>query len=207
MLEAIIYVKNSLELHCILHTVPSPLPSSLPFSLPHQLEDCRELLGEVFHSPLLSRHNPLAYHLTARAKSTTARYLQHSTWTLQSGNEFLRYLLSEPCQPLERGGLRLTSLELHADATRLCRGLANSNNATPITLPSVSLSRESPESESQPPPPSLSPQASSWRVLCQLLGSLRSLARVYLLQGGVREAHSYAREGLMLGKSLLLHGW
>ena len=195
---------------------PPLSPSSLPFSLPHQLEDCRELLGEVFRSPLLSRHNPLTYHLTARAKTTTARYLQHSTWTLQPGNEFLRYLLSEPCQPLERGGLRLTSLELHADATRLCRGLANSNNATPVTLPSVSLPRETPASESQPPPPSLSPQApppslspqaSSWRVLCQLLGSLRSLARVYLLQGGVREAHCYAREGLMLAKSLLLHGW
>ena len=178
-----------------------------PPLLHSQLEDCRRLLVGIFESPLLSRHNTIAYHLTARAKAVTAHYLQHSRWTLKPGNEFLQYLLSEHCEPLESGSFRLTPLELYADAARLCRGLANSSSVSvPLSTSNQDLSNEY-ENQGHPSPAALSPQASAWSILHELFSSLRSLARTYLVQGGVREAHCYAREGLVLAKSLLLQGW
>ena len=44
-------------------------------------------------------------------------------------------------------------------------------------------------------------------VTVGLLGALREVTRVHLDQGGLREAHYYAREGAMLARTLLLRGW
>lgn len=42
-----------------------------------------------------------------------------------------------------------------------------------------------------------------WGLLC----ALKEVTRVYLDQGGMREAYYYAREGAMLSRTVLLQGW
>ena len=47
----------------------------------------------------------------------------------------------------------------------------------------------------------------SWSTLARLLDGLLELSRLHLLQGSVREALYYAREGVSLARKMTLGAW
>ena len=53
----------------------------------------------------------------------------------------------------------------------------------------------------------VSSSVGAWDILIGLMTSLRGVAKLYLDQGIVKEAHHYAREGAVLARGLLLPGW
>ncbi len=70
------------------------------------------------------------------------------------------------------------------------------------------LPSNSAESSRDPPQElSISSSLTAWDTLNRLLQSLETVARIHLVQGAVREAYYFAREGLALTKLLLLHTW
>ena len=53
----------------------------------------------------------------------------------------------------------------------------------------------------------ISPVVSAWEILVGLLSALKKVARLHLLQGNVKQAYYYAKEGAMLARTMLLQGW
>ena len=113
---------------------------------------------------------------------------------LKPTEELIEYILTEssvPCEPLP---LRLTPIDLAADASKVFRSLAVSQD--------VWVDHTHAEGGV-----ALSVGVSAWEVRVGLLSSLETLGRLYLEAGASREAFCYAREGVMAAKTLLLKGW
>ena len=53
----------------------------------------------------------------------------------------------------------------------------------------------------------VSSSVGAWDILIGLMSSLRGVAKLYLEQGVVKEAHHYAKEGALVARGLLLSGW
>ena len=192
----------------------------------------------VIQHPLLHRRSTLSHSLTARAKLLTARYLQHQKFELKPSQDFLHYLLSEPCEGFDGKPFTLTPLELATDALKVYQNLADHHNI--MRYEGVVVSQlffrwyfqevktyltgsykalffgryTSLESTIYFPPSK--PDAHMSRdasvqggqdILWGLLCALKEVTRVYLDQGGMREAYYYAREGAMLSRTVLLQGW
>lgn len=163
-----------------------------------QTEGCRQLLLEVLHHPVLGRRLAPTYTLAARAKTLAADLILACHTPLKPADEFLHFLLTEPCQPPETRPFFLSPLELAADATKLFQGVAKSQNVWACA---------SSGGDRAPSEGAGSVGVSTWELLSGLLGSLERLARVFLEAGNMREAFYYAREGIMASKQMLLQGW
>ena len=175
----------------------------------------------AFESPVLSRHSTLSYTLTARAKLLASLYLQHRQFDIKPSEEFLQYMLNETHQPFEEMPFKLTAHELAMDAVKIYRSLASKHNVVSERNQACNkedvcfdgnegfIDSETTDSfvEAHATEMTVSPSVTAWDTLSGLMMSLKTVAEMWLQQGGVREAYFYAREGMSLANSVLLHGW